>query len=121
MLRPGLPGRRALARYPRARGSRSSLQACVTVRLRGTKRRLADVADDQDNCLAVANADQADEDGDVDNDGIVNVVNLGIFGSRFFSTDPEADFSGDGIVNATDLGLLRSMFLQPPGPSGTAQ
>jgi len=80
-----------------------------------------------DNCLASANADQRDSDadgfgnvcdGDLNNDGIINVVDLGLLRSVFFSNDPDADFNGDGVVNVIDLGALRAAFFQAPGPSG---
>ena len=55
----------------------------------------------------------------VNNDEIVNVIDLGIFKSRFFSTDADADFNGDGVVNVLDLGILKAQFFGPPGPGGT--
>ncbi|MEO1574717.1 MAG: thrombospondin type 3 repeat-containing protein [Pseudomonadota bacterium] len=85
------------------------------------------VADDQDNCTEVANADQRDSDGDLygnacdadlNNDLVVNVIDLGILRTVFFTTDADADFNGDGVVNVTDLGIMRSAFFGPPGPSG---
>jgi len=82
-----------------------------------------------DNCTLMANGDQRDTDGDaygnicdadLDNNGAVNFVDLGIMKSVFFTDDANADFNGDGAVNFTDLGLLKSMIFQPPGPSGLA-
>ncbi|MEO1574431.1 MAG: hypothetical protein AAFU65_05670, partial [Pseudomonadota bacterium] len=55
---------------------------------------------------------------DLNNDGIVNVIDLGILRTVFFSNDPDADFNGDGVVNFVDLGIMRSRFFQPPGPAG---
>jgi hypothetical protein len=87
------------------------------------------VADDQDNCSAVANADQNDADADnfgnlcdadFNNDCIVNAVDLGFLKSVFFSNNAEADLNGDGLVNAVDLGIFKSRFFIPPGPSGLA-
>ena len=85
------------------------------------------VLDDSDNCTLVANADQRDTNGDgygnacdpdLNNDGIVNVIDLGLLRAAFFDTGPDldADFNGDGVVNVIDLGLLRALFFQPPGP-----
>ncbi|MEO1573953.1 MAG: thrombospondin type 3 repeat-containing protein [Pseudomonadota bacterium] len=85
------------------------------------------IEDPQDNCLFVPNADQldTDEDGfgnlcdaDFSNNCIVNVQDLGLFRTAFFSTDPLYDLNQDGTVNFVDLGRLRALFLQPPGPSG---
>ncbi|MEM6640258.1 MAG: hypothetical protein AAF610_10175 [Pseudomonadota bacterium] len=82
-------------------------------------------SDDLDNCSAVANKDQRDTDGDgfgnrcdadLNNDGIVNIVDLGVFRQRFFTNDADADFNGDNIVNVLDLGVLRASFFMPPGP-----
>ncbi|MFK8017763.1 MAG: choice-of-anchor Q domain-containing protein [Gammaproteobacteria bacterium] len=87
------------------------------------------VADAQDNCTLRANPDQRDSNGDgfgnvcdadLNNDGIVNVVDLGLLRVAFFSADADADFNGDGVVNTIDLGAMRSLFLMPPGPSGVA-
>ncbi|MBS4051429.1 MAG: DUF839 domain-containing protein [Methylomonas sp.] len=88
------------------------------------------LADSQDNCSAVANANQRDTnndgygnicDADLNNDGIVNQADAGIFRGAFGSTNADADFNGDGIVNQVDNGIFRSLFGAEPGPSGTAQ
>lgn len=85
------------------------------------------VPDDADNCTEVANADQRDTNGDLfgnacdadlDNDGVVNVTDLGILRSVFFSADADADFNGDGVVSVIDLGIMRVSFFGSPGPSG---
>lgn len=87
----------------------------------------------RDNCTLVANTtaptSQRDTDsdkignacdGDLNNDGIVNVLDLGLFRAAFGkNTNPNADFNGDDIVNVLDLGLFRQMFGKAPGPSGT--
>lgn len=82
-----------------------------------------------DNCIFEQNADQRDTnadgfgnicDADLNNDGIVNAVDLGLLRSLFFSADPDADFNGDGVVNVLDLGIIRLRFFSPPGPSGIA-
>ncbi|MFK7885960.1 MAG: hypothetical protein AB8G16_03765, partial [Gammaproteobacteria bacterium] len=85
------------------------------------------VVDEQDNCVNQPNPDQRDTDDDgignacdpdLNNDGIVNVIDLGILRSVFFTADADADFNGDGVVNVVDLGILRSFFFEPPGPPG---
>lgn len=92
------------------------------------------VPDNVDNCVAVPNGPllpasgvQLDGDrdgfgnacdGDLNNDGIVNFLDLGVLKSRFNGPDPTADFNGDGIVNFLDLGRLKALFNLPPGPSG---
>ncbi len=87
------------------------------------------ISDDQDNCQTSANTDQRDTDGDgfgnvcdadLNNDCIVNVVDLGLLRSVFFSSDADADFNNDGVVNVQDLGILRVGFFQEPGPSAVA-
>lgn len=87
------------------------------------------VGDLTDNCTNIANADQRDTDADgygnacdpdLNDDGIVNVVDLGLFKSVFFSADPDADMNGDGVVNVVDLGVLKAFFFAPPGPSAQA-
>ncbi len=95
---------------------------------------LAGLADDdndnviaaEDNCLATANSGQVDADADgygnvcdadFNNDCVVNVLDLGVLRSVFFSDDANADMNSDGVVNIVDLGLLRQLFFSPPGPS----
>lgn len=87
------------------------------------------VPDINDNCTVVANGDQRDTDddgfgnvcdADLNNDGIINVVDLGLLRSVFFTTDEDGDFNNDGTVNVIDLGILRAAFFGTPGPSGVA-
>ena len=59
-------------------------------------------------------------DGDLNNNGVVNFVDLGLMKSVFLSADPDADLNGSGVVNFVDLGLLKGQFLGAPGPSGVA-
>ena len=96
------------------------------------------VDDAIDNCINTYNPDQRDTDGDgignacdadLNQDGIVNVLDLGLL-KKVFLEPPEkcrddpacmnADLNGDGIVNVLDLGLMKKMFLKPPGPSCAA-
>ena len=88
------------------------------------------IADTVDNCSTVANPDQRDTnadgfgnlcDPDLNNDLTVNVVDLGLLRTVFFSDDPDADFNGDGVVNVSDLGILRSFFFGPPGPGAVTR
>jgi hypothetical protein len=88
------------------------------------------VADVNDNCVQVANADQRDTDADnignfcdpdvaEPNDCVVNVIDLGVYKNNFFQRgDIDTDNNGDGNTNALDLGILKSQFFGPPGPSG---
>lgn len=80
-----------------------------------------------DNCIFEANPDQIDSNGDgygnrcdadLNNDGVINVIDLGLLRTRFFTADADADFNGDGVVNVVDLGVLRAAFFGMPGPSG---
>ena len=84
------------------------------------------VPDLNDNCTLAPNPNQEDEDfdgfgnacdPDLNSDFVVNVVDLGLLRSVFFTGDPVADFNSDGVVNVVDLGIMRSYFFQSPGPS----
>lgn len=89
------------------------------------------VSDATDNCRDVPNAAQRDTNGDgfgsacdpdLNNDNVVNVVDLGLLRSVFFSTpdnsnwEADADFNGDDVVNVIDLGTMRAFFFGAPGP-----
>ncbi|MFK8015477.1 MAG: proprotein convertase P-domain-containing protein [Gammaproteobacteria bacterium] len=87
------------------------------------------VEDAADNCTLVPNADQRDTNGDgfgnacdadLNNDGVINVADLGLLRAVFFTADADADLNGDGVVNVADLGILRASFFGAPGPSGVA-
>ena len=87
-------------------------------------------ADDVDNALFVANADQRDSDADgygnvvdadLDNNLMVDLVDLSLFESAFGTTNAAADFNGDDAVDLFDLSLLDGLFGLPPGPSATGQ
>ncbi|MEO1574580.1 MAG: proprotein convertase P-domain-containing protein, partial [Pseudomonadota bacterium] len=80
------------------------------------------IADDVDNCTLAANPDQTDSNGDgfgnacdadLNNDCVVNVVDLGLLRSVFFTADADADFNGDGIVNVVDLGWKKPRRIRP--------
>ncbi|MEM6638676.1 MAG: thrombospondin type 3 repeat-containing protein [Pseudomonadota bacterium] len=84
------------------------------------------VGDAIDNCTEFVNADQRDTDGDgfgnacdtdLDNNGVTNVVDLGLLRQVFFTDDADADFDGNGTVNIVDLGRMRSFFFRAPGPA----
>jgi PKD repeat protein len=83
------------------------------------------IVDVVDNCSALANADQRDSNGDgfgnacdadLNNDGTINFVDLGLLRTAFFGPGPDADFNGDGVVNFVDLGIMRATFFMAPGP-----
>lgn len=91
------------------------------------------VPDAKDNCTEAANPGQRDTnadgfgnvcDPDLNNDGLVNVVDLGLLRGAFFATpndanwNADADFNGDDLINAVDLGIMRTFFFGTPGPSG---
>lgn len=86
------------------------------------------IDDFTDNCAAATNKDQRDTDadgygnecdGDLNNDGITNTRDLGIFKTAFGSSGEnlDADLNGDGVVNTRDLGRFKTLFGKPPGPS----
>ncbi|MDX2457650.1 MAG: multicopper oxidase domain-containing protein, partial [Gammaproteobacteria bacterium] len=53
---------------------------------------------------------------DINQDGLVNIADLGIFKSQFLTTGNwGADFNENRLVNISDLGILKSQFLQTTG------
>jgi hypothetical protein len=87
------------------------------------------VEDHLDNCIAASNPGQfdADDDGfgnacdaDFNNDGVVNVLDLGYLRAVFFSADEVADINVDGVVNSIDLGRFKDLYFDVPGPSAFA-
>jgi hypothetical protein len=86
-----------------------------------------------DNCYLTANATQKDFDhdgcgdlcdGDADNNGIVNAIDLGNFKATYLKSEgapgynPAFDTDCNGTVNALDLGNFKAGYLKAPGPSG---
>ena len=85
------------------------------------------IADGFDNCVLHVNANQRDANGegygnrcdaDLNNNGIVNSLDLGLFKADYLTTDADSDLNGDGIVNSLDLGIFKALYLKAPGPSG---
>jgi hypothetical protein len=85
------------------------------------------IANNKDNCILIANANQLDSnsdgfgnicDADLDSNGLVSFADINLFRARFGTTDPDADFNGSGSVSFGDLDIFRSLFGQPPGPAG---
>ncbi len=80
-----------------------------------------------DSCTLIANPGQVDTNGDgygnacdpdLDGNGIVNAVDLGLFKAAFFAPGvTDSDFNADGITNVLDLGILKAFFFAAPGPS----
>ena len=83
-----------------------------------------------DNCSLAPNPDQYDTDGDgfgnlcdgdLNNDGFTNTLDIGLMRSAFATGDPDMDINGDGVINIFDVGLVRPLLFKAPGPSGLAQ
>ena len=58
--------------------------------------------------ITTKTADNYMQQGDLNQDGIVDAIDLSIFVSRWGSNDPDADLNNDGIVDAADLSILVS-------------
>lgn len=85
------------------------------------------VPNDCDNCTEVSNANQRDTNGDgfgnmcdadLNNNGSVNIADLGAFKAVYGTSNPDADFNGNGSVNLQDLGIFKSLYGKAPGPKG---
>lgn len=93
------------------------------------------IADGQDDCTLVSNADQRDTDSDgygnvcdpdYNGDGRVGIPDFNLIRSQFGKRsgvdadfDPNVDHNGDGVIGLPDFNVLRSYFGGVPGPSGT--
>ncbi|MGB5305056.1 MAG: thrombospondin type 3 repeat-containing protein, partial [Gammaproteobacteria bacterium] len=94
------------------------------------------VADAEDNCLFASNPDQRDSnsdgygnrcDGDLNNDGSTNTLDLNQYklahrsslGDANYTAD--ADFNGDEAINTLDLNIYRDLHRKDPGPSCCGQ
>ena len=55
-------------------------------------------------------------DTDLNNDGVTNGLDVGIFKQAFGTSNAAADFNGDGVVNGLDVGILKIHFGQPAPP-----
>lgn len=60
--------------------------------------------------LASSNLLDSDISYDVNNDGIVNILDIVLVGGSFGGSDPKADVNGDGRVNILDLILIADNF-----------
>jgi hypothetical protein len=90
------------------------------------------VNDDNDNCTAIPNSAQRDTDGDgygnlcdgdLNNDGSTNTLDLNLYKSAHRSAvgdtnySVDADFNGGGVINTLDLNIYKGLHRKPPGPS----
>lgn len=86
------------------------------------------VADSEDNCTTLANANQRDTNGDgygnlcdpdLNNNGTVDSQDATLLRANFGSTTyPDGDLNNNGSVDSQDATLLRARFGLAPGPSG---
>ena len=90
------------------------------------------ILDDQYNCILIPNADQRDTDGDdygnvcdgdLNNDGGTNTLDLNLYKLAHRSAigdanyNVHADFNWDGVINTLDLNIYKGLHRKPPGPS----
>jgi hypothetical protein len=86
------------------------------------------IPDNLDNCTLVPNPDQTDTDNDgygnicdadLNNDGLLTAIDIGIFINHISTQNLVSDFNGDGVVSAIDIALFITLFNQGiVGPSG---
>lgn len=91
------------------------------------------VNDGVDNCLFDTNSNQVDADsddygnrcdGDFNNDGAVNFIDLIQITTANLSSpgdsnwDPLVDLDGNSVINFLDFSIFGELFQNPPGPSG---
>ncbi len=70
----------------------------------------------QTNALVTQNFNLVPFDTDLNNDGVTNGLDVGIFKQAFGTSNAAADFNGDGVVNGLDVGILKIHFGQPAPP-----
>ena len=49
-------------------------------------------------------------DADLNDDGAINFVDLGLLKAVIFTADEDADLNGDGSVNFVDLGMMKQSY-----------
>lgn len=59
-------------------------------------------------------------DPDYDNNCSVTFTDLAVISDAFYGDDPNVDLNCDGAVNFIDLGIMKSFMFKAPGPSGVA-
>ena len=80
------------------------------------------IDDSIDNCTNIPNIEQRDTDNDgygnrcdvdISEDCLINVFDLGILRSQFYTSTLYADLNGDGDIDHLDLLLSQPLFLLP--------
>jgi hypothetical protein len=66
--------------------------------------------------LMFSSASTPEPTGDLNNDGVVNIFDLGVFLGNFGKTTAVGDLNGDGVVNIFDLGKFLGKFGKPIPP-----
>jgi hypothetical protein len=60
--------------------------------------------------IAVAGRCAGSCDADLNADGQVDALDLGVLKQQWGTSDPESDLNGDGVVNVRDLGIFRVLY-----------